>query len=196
MIEIDGVQYPSEARASAAPPPRPDQELPAGSSEPPGFSDQVGGNRQVVAGRVIETGEPNLVDGAHPMVGEAGRYLQTSGSSPVLDPMRRTEHGDELNDGLGGGVGGAGRPVSSAMSVPNPGAGQTYDNPNSPPIAEEPPASPDEIEAARAMIAEARRLYGSARVLYFVRYPHDRRIMLKFEEGDNPGEVRSLQRAY
>jgi hypothetical protein len=195
MIEIDGVQYPTETRASAAPPPRPDQELPAGATEPPGYSDLMDSGRTVVAGRVIETEEPGFRGRSEPMVGEGQRYLQASPDAPFMSHTRSGDHQDEINSGLEG-FGGTGRPEPAFGAVPDPGSGQTYVNPNAPTMASEPPATPDEIEAARGMLRQAHDLYGGVRVLQFVRYPNDRRISVKFEEEAHPGEVRVLQRAY
>ena len=207
MITIDGQTYRAEIRASDAPPPRPDQEVPAGSSGGPGMDESsYGHDHKVIAGRVVETHDPGpavppqagLVPGGAERIvaggGAAMPYLPGGAPAyPIADPSRPQ---GETHDGLPADPSGSGAPLRQPFTVRDPGSGETYANPNAPTLNEDLPLQPGEEEAARALLSEARALYGEVRVLYFVRYPTDRRVALKFEEGLNPGEVRGLQRAY
>lgn len=193
MIDIDGRTYPSEVRASAAPPPRPDQQVPAGLSLTGGDPavSLLESDRTMVSGQAIHAGEP----GPNPQLTQdraefGGRFpgplVQGTAAARDLAPGETTGDRDAVS----------GPPVRPYGSVRDPGSGETYENPNAPTVPDATPASPLEIQAARAMMEEAEGLYPGFQVIGFVRYPNDKRIMMKFREKPNDDDIRSLQRTY
>jgi hypothetical protein len=191
MIELDGQTYPSEVRQSQ-PVALESQETPAGSSEFPGLSEELGLNRHVVEGEVISasTDAPFMdpadrVDALRgagvvgPGVGLVGGAQAYASGVGVHDAS--SSEGEEV-DGLPGDPSGEGTPM--------PRAGQD----NAPKLlAEDLPWQPGEREAASALLAEMREISAESRVERFVRYPDDRRVMLVFHVGE---ERRSIQQQY
>lgn len=191
MIEIDGRRYPSEVRASAAPPPRPDQELPYGAADTGGDPSValLESDRTAIAGTSIDTHEP----GPRPSLTQDHLAFGGFVPGPLVQGTAATRETYPLS---GHADDGGARTYPSFGGVRDPGSGETYDNPNAPAVVADVPVDPLEVQAARAMMEEAAGLYGGYEVVGFVRYPNDRRIMMKFREGINPDEVRSLQRTY
>ena len=203
MIVIDGHSYPSEERDGAAPPPQPDQELPAGAANEPftlaNSQQKVNAEGWADARAAWPEGGPGFpssnatgvttvgLDG--PVVGQA---------SPVNLPNAQRTRGWADSNVQNGPLDEL--PVDSAYPSPDgvadPGAGETVGNVNVRTVPETSPVTGDETAAARAMIEEASGIGGPPTVLKFVRYPTERRIMMMYEPFDQPGEARGLQRKY
>jgi hypothetical protein len=178
MIELDGQMYPSEVRQSQ-PVQLETQETPAGSSDFPGLSEELNLGREVIEGSVIETGD-TPVDIDQYRVGVAQPVY---GANPVgVMPRASAPNEGEDYDGTLGDPAGGGAPMPRAT---NGGAPKLE--------ADDLPWQPGEAEAAREMLQEMRELSDQARVLRFVRYPDDKRIMLVFTDTE---ESQSMQRQY
>ncbi len=166
MIKIDDQIYPSEVRGST-PVKLETQETPAGSGEFPGLSEEIPNGRKIIAGAVIETGE----------------------STRDLDTLKA-----EASSGLGYHVN-EGETYDGNLSDPA-GSGAPLERPEDNKIIlleEDHPLQAGEIDAAREMLLEMKDLYPNARVLRFVRYPLEKRVVLLFTDGS---DTLSLQRLY
>jgi hypothetical protein len=165
MIEIDDQTYPSEVRKSQ-PVQLETQEMPAGSSEFPGLSEEIPSGRTIIAGAVIETG-------SNP------RDLETLKAGAVSG-FAHINEGEAYNGSLAD-------PAGSGVPLERP-------EDNKIELLEEDHAlQPGEINAAREMLLEMKDLNPNARVLRFVRYPISKRIVLLFTDGS---DTLSLQRSY
>jgi hypothetical protein len=187
MVELNGQTYPSEVRQSQ-PVELESQAVPAGSSEFPGLSEEMGLNRHVVEGQIVST------------------------DSAPMDPIARA---DSIRAAapVANGVVGAGQVYNAALlpreassgegegidGIPNDPAGEGTPMPrvgddNAPKLmAENLPWQPGEQEAASALMNEMAEISAEAVVQRFVRYPDDRRIMLVFTVDE---ERRSIQQQY
>jgi hypothetical protein len=165
MIEIDNQTYPSEVRKSQ-PVQLETQETPAGSSEFPGFSEQIPSGRKIIAGAVIETG-------SHP------RDLDVL-KAGVVSGLTHSNEGETYDGNLSD-------PAGSGTPLERP------DDNKIELLEEDHALQPGEIDAAREMLLEMKDLYPKARVLRFVRYPISKRIVLLFTDGS---DTLSLQRLY
>lgn len=166
MIEIDNQSYPSEVRQSQ-PVQLETQEIPAGSSEFPGLSEQIPSGRKIIEGAVIET-DSGLRD---------------------LDSLKA-----EASSGLGLHLN-EGETYDGNLSNPS-GSGAPLERPESGKIVlleEDHALQAGEIDAAREMLLEMKTLNPNAKVLRFVRYPLEKRIVLLFTDGS---DTLSLQRSY
>ncbi len=168
MIEIDNQTYPSEVRGST-PVQLETQEIPAGSSEFPGLSEQIPSGRKIIAGAVIETGS-------------TPRDLAALKAGVVLGLGQTNANNEgEAYDGNLADPAGSGAPLERASN-------------NKIELLEEDHAlQPGEVNAAREMLLEMKSLHPSARVLRFVRYPLEQRIVLLFTDGS---DTLSLNRLY
>jgi hypothetical protein len=165
MIEIDNQTYPSEVRKST-PVQLETQETPAGSSEFPGFNEQIPSGRKIIAGAVIETGStPRDLDS---FKAEAISGLRTNNEGEAYD--------GNLSDPAGSGAP-LERPENTKIEL----------------LEEDHALQAGEVNAARDMLLEMKNLHPSARVLRFVRYPLEQRIVLLFTDGN---DTLSLQRSY
>ena len=166
MIEIDDQTYPSEVRQSQ-PVELETQDIPAGSSEFPGLSEIIPNGRKIIEGEVIQT--------------DSGlRDLDT------LKAEALSGLGLHLNEG---------ETYDGNLADPS-GSGAPLERPDNTKIIllEEDHALQDgETDAAREMLLEMKDLYPNARVLRFVRYPLEKRIVLLFTDGS---DTLSLQRLY
>jgi hypothetical protein len=168
MIEIDNQSYPSEVRKSL-PVTLETQDTPAGSSEFPGLSETIPTGHKIIAGSVIETGS-------------SPRDLDSLKAEALLGlPQSSINNEGESYDG----------------NLSNPaGTGSPLERPedNKIELLEEDHAiQPGEVDAGREMLLEMKTLNPNARVLRFVRYPLEKRIVLLFTDGD---DTLSLQRQY
>jgi hypothetical protein len=166
MIEIDNQTYPSEVRKSQ-PVQLETQEIPAGSSEFPGLSEEIPSGRKIIAGAVIET-DSSLRD---------------------LDTLKA-----EASSGLGLHLN-EGETYDGNLADPS-GSGLPLERPEDSKIIlleEDHALQAGETDAAREMLLEMKNLYPNARVLRFVRYPLSKRIVLLFTDGS---DTLSLQRLY
>jgi hypothetical protein len=154
MITLNGQPYPSEVRSSQAVQLE-TQDTPAGSSQFPGLSEELGLGRSIVAGETLETG-------AFP---------------PDLDALKgtvfRSHNEGEEYDGRLSDPAGSGAPVHKPQAhVPKL-------------EAENLSLSRSEEQCALLLLAELERDHPNARVLRFVRYPDDRRVVLVFTDGSD-----------
>ncbi len=166
MIELDDRKYPSEVRKSL-PVALETQDEPAGSDEFPSLSEQLAVGRKVVAGNIIETGE-------------------FSGDLDTIKGRIHSVRGDAANEGE----------IYDGLPANPSGDGTMIAHPETPTPHLEPDNLPwqlGEREAARALLQEMLEQWPNARVLRFVRYPDDRRLMLVFSAGEDP---ESLQEKY
>ena len=160
MIELNNKHYPSEVRSSQAAQLE-TQETPAGSSDFPGLSESLGLGRKIIAGQTIETGDfpSDLASFKSPL-----QHLDTA--------FEGEEYDGEL---------------------PNPaGSGAPLHRPATPTPhleAENLPLGHDEKTAALALLEELRTDFPSARVLRFVRYPDDKRIIVVFSDGTDELQI-------
>lgn len=165
-MEIDDQTYPSEVRQNQAVQLE-TQEIPAGSSEFPGLSEEIPRGRKIIAGAVIET-DSGLRD---------------------LDTLKA-----EASSGLGYHVN---ESETYDGNLVNPaGSGAPLERPEDTKIIlleEDHALQAGEIDAAREMLLEMKDLHPNARVLRFVRYPISERIVLLFTDGS---DTLSLQRLY
>jgi hypothetical protein len=176
MIELDGLMYPSEVRQSQ-PVQLETQEVPAGSSDFPGLSEELGVGREIIAGSAVETGDAP-VDIDQYRTGPMDSLRNPIGFLPrVSAPNEGEDYDGTLDDPAGSGA-------------PLPRAGDDH----APKLeADDLPWQPGEADAAREMLREMRELSEQARALRFVRYPDDKRIMLVFTDTE---ESQSMQRQY
>jgi hypothetical protein len=166
MIEIDNQTYPSEVRQSQ-PMQLETQEIPAGSSEFPGLSEEIPSGRKIIAGAVIET--------------DSGlRDLDTLKAEAVSGLPHHTNEGETYDGNLAD-------PAGSGAPLERP------DDSKIVLLEEDHPLQAGEIDATREMLLEMKALYPNARVLRFVRYPLEKRIVLLFTDGS---DTLSLQRSY
>jgi hypothetical protein len=182
MIELDGQVYPSEVRQSQ-PVALESQEVPAGSSEFPGLSEELSLGRDVVEGSVVERGDvPQDIDSMRLAAGAMPGVTDYLRNPPALSPRVSAANEGEDYDGTLSDPGGSGAPM------PRPGV-------NAPKLeASDLPWQPGEAEMARELLAEMRDLGSdTARVSRFVRYPDDKRVMLVYTDNE---ESRSIQRQY
>jgi hypothetical protein len=166
MIELDDRTYPSEVRKSQ-PVAFETQDDPAGSDDFPSLSEQLAIGRKVVAGNIIETGE-------------------FSGDLDTLKGRVHSVRHDAANEGE----------TYDGLPANPSGAGAMIAQPETPTPHLEPDNLPwqlGERDAARALLEEMHQQWPDARVLRFVRYPDDRRLMLVFTDGEEP---QSLQQQY
>jgi hypothetical protein len=166
MIEIDDQTYPSEVRQSQ-PVQLETQEIPAGSSEFPGLSEEIPSGRKIIAGAVIETG-----DGARDLNALKAEALSGLG----LHINEGETYDGNLADPAGSGAP-LERPEDSKIIL----------------LEEDHALQAGEVAAAREMLLEMKTLNPNARVLRFVRYPLEKRIVLLFTDGS---DTLSLQRLY
>lgn len=129
------------------------QETPAGSSEFPGLSEELALGRQIIAGEIVETG-------AFPTDLEGFKSQLPHASNEGED------YDGRLPD-----PGGSGAPASKPAS-PTPHL-----------EAENQPLGAAEKSTALALLEELKRDYPTARVLRFVRYIDDKRVILVFTDG-------------
>jgi hypothetical protein len=166
MIEIDNQTYPSEVRQSQ-PVQLETQDIPAGSSEFPGLSEEIPSGRKIIEGAVIET--------------DSGfRDLDTL-KSEALSGLGLHINEGETYDGNLADPSGSGAPL------------ERNDDSKIILLEEDHALQAGEIDAAREMLLEMKDLYPNAKVLRFVRYPLEKRIVLLFTDGS---DTLSLQRAY
>ncbi len=166
MIEIDNQTYPSEVRQSQ-PVQLETQEIPAGSSEFPGLSEEIPSGRKIIAGAVIQT-DNGLKD------------LDTLKAKAVSGLPHHINEGETYDGNLA-------NPAGSGVPLERPEDTKIV-------LLEEDHAlQTGEIDAAREMLLEMKDLYPNARVLRFVRYPLEKRIVLLFTDGS---DTLSLQRSY
>jgi hypothetical protein len=166
MIEIDNQTYPSEVRSSQAVQLE-TQDTPAGSSEFPGLSEQISSQRKIIAGAVIETGS-NAKD------------LNALKAQASLGLGLHHNEGETFDGNLADPAG-AGAPL------------ERHENSKIALLEEDHALEKGEINAAREMLLEMKNLYPNARVLRFVRYPLEKRMVLLFTDGS---DTLSLQRLY
>ncbi|NJK43630.1 MAG: hypothetical protein HC933_04565 [Pleurocapsa sp. SU_196_0] len=186
MIELDGQVYPSEVRQSQ-PVALESQEVPAGSSEFPGLSEELSLGRDIVEGSVVEHGDvPQDIDSMRLAVGAMSGVTDYLRNPPALSPRVSAANEGEDYDGTLSDPGGSGAPM------PRPSVNSSV---NAPKLeASDLPWQPGEAEMARALLAEMQALGSDrARVSRFVRYPDDKRVMLVYTDNE---ESRSIQRQY
>jgi hypothetical protein len=143
------------------------QDTPAGSSEFPGLSEQIPSGRKIIAGAVIETG-----DNARDL--NAFKAEASTGLGYHLNEGE-TYNGN-LSDPAGSGVP-LERPENTKIEL----------------LEEDHALQAGEIDAAHEMLLEMKKLHPNAKVLRFVRYPLEKRIVLLFTDGS---DTLSLQRLY
>lgn len=166
MIEIDQQSYPSEVRQSQ-PVELETQETPAGSSEFPGLSEVLSNGLKIIEGAVIETGE-------------SARDLNAFKAEALSGLGHHINEGETYDGNLS-------NPAGSGAPLERPEDSKIV-------LLEEDHAlQAGEIEAAREMLLESKDLYPNAKVLRFVRYPLEKRIVLLFTDGS---DTLSLQRSY
>jgi hypothetical protein len=166
MIEINNQTYPSEVRQSQ-PVQLENQDIPAGSSEFPGLSEEIPSGRKIIAGAVIETGS----------VSRDLNAFKAEASSGLPHQLNEGETYDgNIADPAGSGAP-LERPEESKIVL----------------LEEDHAMQTGETNAAREMLLEMKDLYSNARVLRFVRYPLEKRIVLLFTDGS---DTLSLQRLY
>lgn len=168
MIEIDNQSYPSEVRKSV-PVTLETQDIPAGSSEFPGFSETIPSGRKIIEGLVIETGD-------NPRDLDTLRAEALSGLPLVSNNNEGETYDGTLSDPAGSGAP-LERPENSKIEL----------------LEEDHALQPGEVDAGREMLLEMKTLNPNARVLRFVRYPLENRIVLLFTDGD---DTLSLMRVY
>ncbi len=139
------------------------QETPAGSSEFPGLSEEMALGREVLAGEVIGTG-----------------FFAAD-----LDALKSGLHAPskegETHDGMPADPSGSGAPTAHPSS-------------HTPRLeAENLPLGGTEKKTALALLADLKTDFPMARVLRFVRYPDDKRVVLVFTDGE---EELQLQQQY
>ncbi len=166
MIEIDNQTYPSEVRQSQ-PVQLETQETPAGSSEFPGLSEEIPSGRKIIEGAVIETG-------SYP------RDLNTLKAEVLSGLPHHINEGETYDGNLAD-------PAGSGAPLERPEDGKIVL------LEEDHPLQTGEVDAAREMLLESKDLYPNAKVLRFVRYPLEKRIVLLFTDGS---DTLSLQRSY
>ena len=139
------------------------QDTPAGSSEFPGLSKELALGREIIAGEIIETG--------------AFAANLESFKSGLSRPANEGEDYDgRLPDPAGHGA-----PISKPSSY-------------TPQVElENQPFSPNEKSTALTLLNELQTDFPSARVLRFIRYLDDRRVVLVFTDG---GDELQLQQQY
>jgi hypothetical protein len=131
------------------------QDKPAGSSQFPGLSEELSLGREIVAGQTLETG-------AFPadLDGVKGNLFASHNEGEEYD--------GSLSD-----------PAGSGAPINRPST-------HTPKLqAENLPLTPAEEACALALLAELGRDHPKARVLRFVRYPDDRRVVLVFTDGSD-----------
>jgi hypothetical protein len=129
------------------------QDQPAGSSGFPGLSEELALGRSVVGGQTLETG-------AFPsdLDGVKGNLFASH------------NEGEAMNGSLAD-------PAGSGVPIHRP---ETH----TPKVElEQQPLSAAEEQCALELLAELKRDHPKARVLRFVRYPDDRRVVLVFTDG-------------
>ncbi len=166
MIEIDHQTYPSEVRQSQ-PVQLETQEVPAGSSEFPGLSEEIPSGRKIIEGEVIETGS-------------YARDLNSFKAEASSGLPHHINEGETYDGNLAD-------PAGSGTPLERP------DDSKIVLLEEDHPLQVGEIDAAREMLLETKDLYPNARVLRFVRYPLEKRIVLLFTDGS---DTLSLQRLF
>jgi hypothetical protein len=152
MITLNGQPYPSEVRSSQAVQLE-TQDTPAGSSQFPGLSEELGLGRSIVAGETVETGAfPTDLDS-------------------LKSNLARSHNEGEDYDGTLSDPAGSGAPAHKPQAhVPKL-------------EVESLPLSSAEKDCALLLLAELERDHPKARVLRFIRYPDDRRVVLVFTDG-------------
>jgi hypothetical protein len=131
------------------------QDTPAGSSQFPGLSEELSLGRDIVAGQTLET----------------GAFPPDLASLKSNLPHAHNE-GEEYDGSLPD-------PAGSGAPISKPAA-------HTPKLqAESLPMSAAEEQCALDLLAELGRDHPKARVLRFVRYPDDRRVVLVFTDGSD-----------
>jgi hypothetical protein len=166
MIQIDDQTYPSEVRQSQ-PVQLETQEIPAGSSEFPGLSEIIPNGYKIIEGAMIE-------------MDSGVRDLDTLKAEALSGLPHHINEGETVDGNLA-------NPAGSGAPLERP------ENNKIVLLEEDHPMQAGEIDAAREMLLEMKDLYPNARVLRFVRYPLEKRIVLLFTDGS---DTLSLQRSY
>ncbi len=129
------------------------QERPAGSSEFPGLSEEMALGREVLTGEVIETG------------------FFAADLESFKSGLHAPSNEGESHDGLPADPAGSGGPIAKPSSY-------------TPHLeAENLPLGGTEKKTALALLEELKTDFPMARVLRFVRYPDDKRVVLVFTDG-------------